>query len=65
VRGGGDGVGGFAVCDEGLVIDLSRLKRISVDPAAPVATPGPPPRTDLLATSTTEENECIAYATQP
>ena len=40
VRGGGHGVGGFAVCDEGLVIDLSPLKRISVDPAARQATAG-------------------------
>ncbi len=32
VRGGGHGVGGHAVCDGGLVVDLSRMKAIAVDP---------------------------------
>jgi FAD/FMN-containing dehydrogenase len=31
VRGGGHNVAGAAVCDDGLVIDLSRMKRIEVD----------------------------------
>jgi FAD/FMN-containing dehydrogenase len=32
VRGGGHGMPGFAVCDGGLMIDLTRLKGIYVDP---------------------------------
>ena len=34
IRGGGHNVGGRALCDGGLVIDLSRMKGIHVDPAA-------------------------------
>jgi len=34
VRGTGHNVAGFAVCDDGLVIDLSLMKAITVDPAA-------------------------------
>jgi len=32
VRSGGHGVAGLAVCDDGLVIDLSRMKTARVDP---------------------------------
>lgn len=38
VRSGGHGVAGSAVCDDGLVIDLTAMKRITVDPAARTAT---------------------------
>ena len=34
VRGGGHNVGGRATCDGGLVIDLSRMKGIYIDPTA-------------------------------
>ena len=34
VRGTGHNVAGFAVCDEGMVIDLSPMKAIAVDPQA-------------------------------
>ncbi len=34
VRGGGHNGGGLGICDDGLVIDLSRLKGIRVNPAA-------------------------------
>jgi FAD/FMN-containing dehydrogenase len=34
VRGGGHNAGGLGVCDDGLVIDLSPIKYVRVDPAA-------------------------------
>ena len=41
VRGGGHNVSGNAVCDDGLVIDLSGMKAISVDPEQRIARVGP------------------------
>jgi FAD/FMN-containing dehydrogenase len=38
VKGGGHGVAGRAICDDGLVIDLSRMSAVRVDPAARTAT---------------------------
>ena len=38
VRGGGHGVAGNAVCDGGMMLDLSLMKQISVDPIAREAT---------------------------
>jgi FAD/FMN-containing dehydrogenase len=34
IRSGGHNAGGLGICDDGLVIDLSRIKFIHVDPAA-------------------------------
>jgi FAD/FMN-containing dehydrogenase len=36
IKGGGHGVNGHAVCDDGIMLDLSLLKRIDVDPEARV-----------------------------
>jgi FAD/FMN-containing dehydrogenase len=38
IRSGGHGVGGHAVCDDGVMIDLSPMKGIRVDPVARTAT---------------------------
>lgn len=38
VRGGGHCVAGTAVCDDGLVVDLSGMKAVRIDPAARTAT---------------------------
>ena len=40
VRGGGHNFAGFAVCDGGLMIDLSEMKQVTVDPAARRAVAG-------------------------
>ncbi len=40
VRGGGHNAGGLGVCDDGIVIDLSSLKDISVDPRERIARVG-------------------------
>src|SRR4030095_8131022 len=37
VRSGGHGVGGLALCDDGLVVDLSQMKGGRVDPDAELA----------------------------
>jgi FAD/FMN-containing dehydrogenase len=40
VRSGGHNVAGLSVCDDGIVIDLSRMKAIEVDPVRRVARAG-------------------------
>ena len=37
VRGGGHNVAGTAVCDDGIVIDLSEMRAVWVDPASRTA----------------------------
>jgi hypothetical protein len=37
VRGGGHNVGGTGVCDDGVVVDLSAMRAVSVDPAGRTA----------------------------
>lgn len=37
IRGGGHNAGGLGVCDDGLVIDLSKMRGVRVDPAARTA----------------------------
>ncbi len=37
VRGGGHSLPGFSTCDDGIVLDLSRMNAIAVDPAARTA----------------------------
>ncbi|WP_033290642.1 FAD-binding oxidoreductase [Amycolatopsis jejuensis] len=40
VRGGGHAYSGTSVCDDGLMIDLSRMNAVTVDPAARIARVG-------------------------
>jgi hypothetical protein len=40
VRGGGHNYAGFAVCEDGLMIDLSGMRHVTVDPTARQATAG-------------------------
>jgi hypothetical protein len=40
IRGGGHNAGGLGVCDDGLVIDLSPIKYVRIDPAAGTARVG-------------------------
>ncbi len=41
IRGGGHNIAGNAVCDDGLMIDLSRMNSVRVDPEARTAAVGP------------------------
>jgi FAD binding domain/Berberine and berberine like len=41
VRGGGHSIAGFSTCEDGVVIDLSQMRSVRVDPAAMRAQVGP------------------------
>ena len=41
IRGGGHNVAGHAVCDDGIMLDLSRMKDLRVDPDRRIAQAGP------------------------
>lgn len=59
IRGGGHNIAGKAVCDGGLMIDLSRMKGIRVDPAARIvrAEPG------VLGSDLDRETQAFGLAT--
>jgi hypothetical protein len=59
IRGGGHNIAGKAVCDGGLMIDLSRMTSIRVDPAARIvrAEPG------VLGTDLDRETQAFGLAT--
>jgi len=51
IRGGGHNGPGLALCDDGIVLDLSMMKGIRVDPAARTARVAPGAKSTMLATS--------------
>src|SRR4051812_39252495 len=55
VRGGGHSIPGFSSCDDGLVIDLSGMQAVHVDPAAQTA------RVEAGATWNTFDREAQAF----
>jgi FAD/FMN-containing dehydrogenase len=59
IRGGGHNVAGKAVCDGGLMIDLSRMKGIRVDPAACIARSEP----GVLGADLDRETQAFGLAT--
>ena len=59
IRGGGHSVAGTAVCDAGLVIDLSRIKTVRVDPVHRTARADP----GLLLGEFDRETEAFGLAT--
>jgi FAD/FMN-containing dehydrogenase len=59
VRGGGHNVAGNAVCDDGVVIDLSALKQIDVDPVRRVARVQP----GVLLGELDRETQAVGLAT--
>ena len=59
IRGGGHSIAGTAVCDAGLVIDLSRMKTVRVDPVHRTARADP----GLLLGDFDRETEAFGLAT--
>jgi len=59
IRGGGHSIAGTAVCDDGLVVDLSMMKTIRVDPAHRTARADP----GLLLAEFDRETQAFGLAT--
>ena len=59
IRGGGHQIAGSAVCDDGLVIDLSAMTDVTVDPDARTARVGPGARWADVNTATQRHGQVV------
>lgn len=65
VHGGGHGVRGHGVCDDGVMIDLRRMKQIEIDAAAALITAPPAPSVPEPARGKPALGLVICYAGDP